>query len=85
MMILGINLSKTIQTKPNPKDVLSAKSTFAVIFAKMVVMPIIGILSVLFLKHFVWNIPDDIDDAFYLVLMIVFITPTANNVMVSVL
>eukprot|EP00551_Chaetoceros_affinis_P011696 CAMPEP_0203667778 /NCGR_PEP_ID=MMETSP0090-20130426/4550_1 /ASSEMBLY_ACC=CAM_ASM_001088 /TAXON_ID=426623 /ORGANISM="Chaetoceros affinis, Strain CCMP159" /LENGTH=434 /DNA_ID=CAMNT_0050532045 /DNA_START=45 /DNA_END=1346 /DNA_ORIENTATION=- len=84
MMILGINLSKTMQTKPNPQDILSPQSTFAVIFAKMVVMPIIGIFSALFLKHFVWNIPDDIDDAFYLVLMIVFITPTANNIMIMV-
>lgn len=82
MMILGINLSKTIQSSATPGETLSSKTTFAVIVAKMVVMPIIGVSSVLFLKYHVWNIPDEIDDAFYLVLMMVFITPTANNVMI---
>lgn len=58
MMILGINLSKTMQTSASPGQTLSAETTFAVIIAKMVVMPIIGVFSVLFLKHYVWNIPD---------------------------
>lgn len=56
----------------------------AVVVGKMIVMPIIGILTAIILKKYFWNIPDDIDGSFYLVLMIVFLTPTANNVMVMV-
>lgn len=55
-----------------------------ILIGKMVLMPFIGILSALFLKTYVWDIPADIDGAFYLVLMIVFLTPTANNVIVMV-
>jgi len=49
-----------------------------------VILPLIGILSAILLRAYVLDIPDDIDGAFYLVLMIVFLTPTANNVMVMV-
>eukprot|EP00586_Coscinodiscus_wailesii_P012878 CAMPEP_0172493668 /NCGR_PEP_ID=MMETSP1066-20121228/25667_1 /TAXON_ID=671091 /ORGANISM="Coscinodiscus wailesii, Strain CCMP2513" /LENGTH=48 /DNA_ID= /DNA_START= /DNA_END= /DNA_ORIENTATION= len=47
----------------------------AIIVGKMVVMPIIGISSVLFLKEYFWDVPDGIDASFYLVAMIVFVTP----------
>lgn len=63
---------------------VSRKTIAAIAFGKLVLMPIIGILATLLLKEYVWHIPDDIDGPFYLVLMIVMITPTANNVMVMV-
>lgn len=63
---------------------VSLKTIAAIAFGKMVLMPIIGIIATLLLKEYVWHIPDDIDGPFYLVLMIVMITPTANNVMVMV-
>jgi len=56
----------------------------AMVIGKMVVMPIIGVASTLICKTYLWNIPEDIDASFYLVTMIVFLTPTANNVMVMV-
>lgn len=85
MAILGINLSLTSQTKKSEAvDVVSRSTIIAIIVGKMIVMPAIGITSALILKNYVWNIPDAIDAPFYLVLMMVTITPTANNVMVMV-
>jgi predicted permease len=56
----------------------------AVVIGKMLLMPIIGILSTWFLEHNYTPFPDEIDATCYLVMMIVFITPTANNVMIMV-
>ena len=61
MIILGINLSQTMQTNvtnQNSDKFLSVQTTIAVIVAKMIVMPIIGICSVLLLRHYVWDIPE---------------------------
>jgi predicted Na+-dependent transporter len=63
---------------------MSNKTMIWIVIGKMIIMPFIGILTALILRTYFWDIPDDIDGAFYLVLMIVFITPTANNVMVMV-
>jgi predicted permease len=85
MMILGANLSgayrKETMTSP---WVLERKTVIGIVLGKLLVLPLLGILLVWFLKTFCWNIPDDIDASFYLVLMIVFLCPTANNVMVMV-
>jgi hypothetical protein len=50
----------------------------------MLIMPTIGISATWLLKNYVLDIPDEIAGAFYLVLMIVFLTPTANNVMIMI-
>mmetsp|Transcript_4575 Transcript_4575/g.8824 ORF Transcript_4575/g.8824 Transcript_4575/m.8824 type:complete len:445 (+) Transcript_4575:95-1429(+) len=84
MMVLGINLSKTLQSNCDQSQFLSRNSTIAVITGKMIVMPIIGIFSTFLLRKYLLGVVDGIDDSFYLVLMMVFITPTANNVMVMV-
>jgi predicted permease len=86
MCILGANLSMTSMKKKTDTSAteVSRKTIAAIAFGKMVLMPIIGIVATLLLKEYVWHIPDDIDGPFYLVLMIVMITPTANNVMVMV-
>ena len=55
-----------------------------VVIGKMLLMPMIGLVSCWCLKNLVLDIPDDIDGAFYLVMLIVFLTPTANNVMVMI-
>jgi predicted permease len=57
---------------------------FALIVGKMIVMPLIGIITCWFLEQYLVDFPDEIDGTCYLVMMIVFITPTANNVMVMV-
>ncbi|KAL3809501.1 hypothetical protein ACHAXA_009737 [Cyclostephanos tholiformis] len=72
MIILGINLSSTFQKKSKKvvgKDDMDLpnKTMFALVVAKMIVMPVI-----------------EVDATCYLVMMIVFITPTANNVMIMV-
>jgi predicted permease len=128
MIILGCNLSASQfkqKSKTDANDdssLLSLNTMAAIVVGKMIVMPIIGILSVLLLNAYFWDIPTgnyihfqffnldklhiyahnisyyflydlipnaflssiDIDASFYLVAMIVFITPTANNVMVMV-
>lgn len=89
MIILGCNLSSSSPAKQATVDekstnMLSTRTMVGIVVGKMIVQPFIGILSGWFLKNYVWDIPADIDGAFYLVLMIVFLTPTANNVMVMV-
>ena len=54
------------------------------IIGKQIILPVLGILSTIFLKEFVLDMPPEISGAFYLVIVIVFLTPTANNVMVMV-
>lgn len=63
---------------------MSFTTMVGIVIGKLVVLPIIGITLAVFLKAYVLDIPDDIDGSFYLVVMIVFLTPTANNVMVMV-
>jgi predicted permease len=98
MMILGCNLSASYHndndSSKNNKEgeddddgkssLFSNQTMLAILIGKMLVMPVIGFLSALFFRTYVWNIPDDIAGSFYLVVMIVFLTPTANNVMVMV-
>jgi len=97
MMILGCNLSSSanscVKAREVSDDVVAAAAADAllpwptmigIVIGKMVVQPAFGILLSLVLKSYVLDIPDDIDGSFYLVLMIVFLTPTANNVMVMV-
>jgi len=83
MIILGINLAKTFHSSNSSEMELFSKQTMiSVVVAKMIIMPTIGIVSVLFLRNFVLEIPHEISASFYLVMVIVFLTPTANNVMV---
>jgi len=98
MMILGCNLSASMmavlrsaantpsgEVKTGSDTHLLPWSTMiGIVVGKMIIMPFIGILLAWTLRTYIWNIPDDIDGSFYLVLMIVFLTPTANNVMVMV-
>jgi predicted permease len=85
MMILGANLSVSFQAGFTGKnEYMTNKTMLAIVVGKMLVLPVIGVLSAIFFDKFIWDIPDSIKSSFYLVAMIVFITPTANNVMVMV-
>lgn len=91
MLILGCNLSASFKSFMNARkkgngkiNTLSRTTVVGIVLGKMVVMPIIGISTVWVLKNYVLDIPAEISGAFYLVLMIVFITPTANNVMIMI-
>jgi hypothetical protein len=86
MMVLGCNLSSSLSSMAHSTttSMLSMRTMIGIVMGKMILMPFIGILSSLFLKTYVLDIPKEIDGAFYLVLMIVFLTPTANNVMIMV-
>ncbi|CAB9500104.1 Membrane transport protein [Seminavis robusta] len=55
----------------------------AVIMGKLVFMPAVGVASVIGLKQFM-VVPPEIAGSLQLVLMLVFITPTANNLMILV-
>eukprot|EP00586_Coscinodiscus_wailesii_P005148 CAMPEP_0172478528 /NCGR_PEP_ID=MMETSP1066-20121228/2549_1 /TAXON_ID=671091 /ORGANISM="Coscinodiscus wailesii, Strain CCMP2513" /LENGTH=462 /DNA_ID=CAMNT_0013238183 /DNA_START=56 /DNA_END=1441 /DNA_ORIENTATION=+ len=83
MMILGMNLSAS-QNATDPTKLLSMPTMIGIVIGKLIVMPIIGVASALIMKNFILDIPEDINATFYLVSMIVFITPTANDVMVMV-
>jgi predicted permease len=93
MIILGCNLSasynnsRMVDDGDTRKTMLFSRSTsMAIVAGKMIIMPIIGFVSVYLTRRYYWDarIPDDIDGGVYLVAMIVFLTPTANNVMVMV-
>lgn len=95
MMILGCNLSASQKSLQQGEDnvakegegssgLMSMSTMLGIVVGKMIIMPFIGISTGWILKQYVWTIPDDIDGSFYLVLSIVFLTPTANNVMVMV-
>ncbi len=89
MIILGCNLSASYPSKyedTSKMSLFSTETTIAIVIGKMVVMPIIGFLSAYLCKTYWWEtqIPDEIGGSFYLVVLIVFLTPTANNVMVMV-
>merc|ERR1712136_692834 len=76
MLILGNSIAK----KPS-RGVISPAVAISVAFAKMVVMPTIGLFVGYTLKAF-QVVPGPTGPSFYLVAMIVTATPTANNVMV---
>lgn len=84
MLILGCNLSGSYSATVKKTEIFSGPTTIAIVISKMIVMPIFGILSVIFFREYYWSLPEDIAGSFYLVAMIVFLTPTANNVMVMV-
>lgn len=64
MMILGINLSSTFQQKNKEDDetdkirMLPNRTMLAVVIGKMIVMPIIGIVSTWFLQKYYIDFPD---------------------------
>jgi predicted permease len=91
MLILGCNLSNSwnqytgkVEQQANRDGLFSNRTLVAIVLGKMVILPFVGILSAVFLREFVLDVPDDMVGSFYLTLMIVFLTPTANNVMVMV-
>jgi predicted permease len=59
------------------KSKMSYWTMFAVVFGKMVLMPIVGILSVFGLKQ-VMVVPSDIAATMYMVMMLVFLCPTGT-------
>lgn len=83
MCVVGVNLDIASRRKTgNNQDGASPRTIAAVVLSKMVIMPLIGTATVWVLKTYVWDIPSDIQFQFYLVLLMNFITPTANVVMV---
>jgi predicted permease len=87
MMILGCNLSASYMLdssdSTHKEKFFSPTATASVVVGKMVVMPIIGYVSAYVLNSF-YYVPEEIAGSFYLVLLMVFLCPTANNVMVMV-
>jgi len=85
MMILGCNLSASymLDSRDHKEKFFSKQAEMAVVVGKMIVMPCIGFFSA-YVMQFVYPVPDEIAGSFYLVLLIVFLCPTANNVMVMV-
>lgn len=70
-------------SKEHESTIIDTKTTLLVVFGKMIAMPLVGYASTLVLSLF-YTVPQDIAGSLYLVLSIVFLCPTANNVMVMV-
>jgi len=92
MIILGCNLSASVgsfsslsekKKEYQRTELFSSATTLAIVIGKMVVQPVLGFLSAVVVRQYT-DFPDGIDGSVYLVLLIVFLTPTANNVMVMV-
>ena len=81
---LPTTTSSTRSSSSSSSQTLSLRTMTGIVVGKMMVMPAIGFAAAWTLQTYVLHIPDAIDAAFYLVLLIVFLTPTANNVMVMV-
>ena len=62
-------------------DRIPLRVFLAIVVCKMIIMPLFGVGAVYLLRTFL-NVSDDVDASFYLVVMIVVCSPTANNVMV---
>jgi predicted permease len=73
----------TISITTTSSAFFSTKTTLLVVFGKMIAMPLVGYISTLVLST-VYVVPQEIAGSLYLVLSIVFLCPTANNVMVMV-
>ena len=85
MLILGASLAATsekvqVAYKSNEEKV-KPQVFLMIVFLKLVMMPICAIAAVYGLRTMI-SIPDNIDAPFYLVMLVVACTPTANNVMV---
>mmetsp|Transcript_34433 Transcript_34433/g.83009 ORF Transcript_34433/g.83009 Transcript_34433/m.83009 type:complete len:663 (-) Transcript_34433:80-2068(-) len=87
MIILGCNLSASYMLNANDAQhrsrFFSPKAALLAVVGKMVIMPIVGFISA-YLLSLVYKVPQEIASSFYLVLIVVFLCPTANNVMVMV-
>jgi predicted permease len=73
--------NRTISSSSSSSSALDCQTILAAVVAKMIVMPILGIGSVALLLHLT---SISFPPAMTVVLMMVWITPTANNVMVMV-
>lgn len=84
MLILGCNLSNSYNQytgraeRSTKTGLLSKQTMIGILLGKMIVMPLVGILSVVLLRSFVLDIPEDMSTSFYLVLMIVFLTVSGS-------
>lgn len=58
MMILGINLSQSNLSSSPKTALLSSKTMATIVIGKMLVMPMIGVASVLICKNYLFNVPE---------------------------
>jgi predicted permease len=87
MMTTPTTTTTTATTTIDTKDdgMFNTTTTLGIVIGKMIVLPLIGIISTLIFKSCYWyDIPPNVKVSFYLVMMIVFLCPTANNVMIMV-
>lgn len=86
MAVLGVNLSMTFGEKPtsthndktHPGKETNRNLLLSVVAGKLIIMPVIGLTTVRSILFF----SEGLDASIALVMVLVFCTPTANNVMV---
>jgi len=76
-------IKSSFQSRRDRSSSFGPNTILGVVIGKMVVMPLVGYASTLLLSTF-YTVPHEIAGSLYLVLTIVFLCPTANNVMVMV-
>lgn len=86
MMILGCNLVPNKKTTSDmvSDGLFSTPMMMGILIGKMVILPMIGIASVIILRKYFLDISPSIGGSFYLVLMIVFFCPSASNLIIMV-
>ncbi|GMH87025.1 hypothetical protein TrVE_jg13488 [Triparma verrucosa] len=78
----GTGSSGSSGSSVREEEKLPLRTMFGIILGKLVIMPAIVVGTAMLLRYHILSIPEDIDASFYLVVMLVMATPTANNVMV---
>jgi len=70
----NINNNTSLDRRRKDPNQFSRTTIMAIVISKLLVVPLVGFLSVLFLKRYWWehSLPKDIASSFYLVVLIVF-------------
>lgn len=86
MMILGSNLSSSFSkggtTSESEDNSFSLTTNYCIVIGKMIVLPIIGVISVLVLKYTALSVDGSFEGPLCIVMLIEFLCPTASNVMI---
>lgn len=77
MAVLGINLSMTMSSEAKLSNSVDVKLVISVVVGKLIVMPLLGLLSVYFLKAVL-----NLEGSVAAVMALVWCTPSANTLMV---
>lgn len=79
MLLLGSTLMKAVQQREALRQAISLRLAFCIAFARLLVMPATGLLTAMAI-HASGLVAAGVSQTFYLVVMMVTCTPTANSI-----